>query len=506
MHIGIDIGTSSVKAVAMGKQGKAQVLNQITYSIFSLQAGFQEQNPDEIWQATWKMISEIKMEVTSICFSSAMHSLMAVNAQGEPLTNLITWADSRAKNIADDLRNSDLGREIYRQTGTAIHPMSPLCKLLWFKENQPEMLAKAHKWIGIKEYIFFRLFGKYLIDYSIASATGLFDVFNLKWNRKSLEIIGLTEDKLSTPVPTTTLLFVSSQPTSSTPLSSPLFVFSQTTPPLSVGTQTIAKSAFIIGASDGSLANLGSGAFSEGEIAATIGTSGAIRMTSAHPQTDAQMRTFCYYTDDNQYIIGGAINNGGIILQWLYEDFSGFKAKGESIEQLFALAAQVPAGAEGLIFLPYLFGERAPIWDANAKGVFFGIQKHHTQAHFFRAVLEGVMFALYSVGKVFENEEFTKKQEKVIYATGGFTKTDFWVQMLADIFNQKVVVPDSSEGTAIGACILAMKALGEIKGLSEARHLIKTEKTFLPNQEKYHLYKKNFEVFEKLYQALKTIF
>jgi gluconokinase len=482
MHVGIDIGTSSVKAVAIDRQGKTQVLNQIAYSIFSSQNGFQEQDPDEIWEATRQIIKGLGIKPTSICFSSAMHSLMAVDREGKPLTQLITWADGRAKNIADDLKNSDIGTKIYRQTGTAIHAMSPLCKLLWFKENQPELLIGAYKWIGIKEYICFKLFGKYAIDYSIASATGLFDVFNLKWNQKSLEIIGISEDKLSKPVPTTTLLSASST----------LPVSSQTT--------------FVIGASDGSLANLGSGAFAEGEIAATIGTSGAIRMTSAVPMTDEKMRTFCYYTDENQYIIGGAINNGGIILQWLHESFSNLKVKEESITQIFALAAQAPTGTEGLIFLPYLFGERAPIWDANAKGVFFGIQKKHTQAHFFRAVLEGIMFALYSVGKVLEDENFVRGKEKVIYATGGFTKTDFWVQMLADIFNQRVIVPNSSEGTAIGACILAMKALGEITQLSEARHLIRTEKVFFPNPQAHQIYQKNFEIFEKLYTALKPLF
>lgn len=500
MYVGIDIGTSSVKAVAMDKQGNVQVLKQISYAIFSPQEGFQEQNPDEIWEATWQIISNIDIEITAISFSSAMHSLMAVDASGKPLTNLITWADSRAKEIADELRNSTLGKEIYRQTGTAIHPMSPLCKLLWFKENIPDLFSKAHKFIGIKEYIFFKLFGEYVVDYSIASATGLFDVFNLRWHQKSLKLIGIEEDKLSKPVPTTTSytpLSVWATLRSSMPLS---VLSSQTTSPLPLQT------TFIIGASDGSLANLGSGAFSDGEIAATIGTSGAIRMTREQPMTDEQMRTFCYYTDENQYIIGGAINNGGIILQWLYEDFSSLKASGESIEKIFELAAPIPEGAEGLLFLPYLFGERAPIWDANAKGAFFGIQKRHTQAHFFRAVIEGVIFALLSVGKVFENEEIANSKEKVIYATGGFTKTDFWVQMMADIFNQKVVVPDSSEGTAIGACILAMKALGEIKTLKEAKNLIKIEKTFLPNQETYVVYRKNFEIFERLYQVLKPVF
>lgn len=486
MHIGIDIGTSSVKAVAVDYQGITHAIEQIAYPIFSTQPHFQEQNPDEIFEATRLVLQNIIRtiggnKVKSICFSAAMHSLMAVDADGKPLTNLITWADHRAKQIADNLRNSEVGKAIYARTCTAIHAMSPLCKLLWFKENQPDLLKHAHKFIGIKEYVFFKLFGVYVVDYSLASATGLFDVFELKWCQKSLQLIGIEEDKLSKPVSTETIFVGASE-------------------------EYAHKIKFIIGASDGCLANLGAGATDEGEIAATIGTSGAIRKTVSQPEVDELMRTFCYITSENQYIIGGAINNGGIISQWLKETFPPILPAGAQTgeyEAIFSLAATVPTGAEGLIFLPYLLGERAPIWDSDAKGVFFGIQKKHTQAHFYRAALEGVIFALYSVGKVFEQEN---QVQKSIYATGGFTKSDFWVQMMADVFDQKVVVPNSSESTAIGACLLAMKALGEIKDWKEAKRLIVIEKEFVPNKENSVVYKKNFEIFEKLYQVLKPMF
>lgn len=483
MYIGVDIGTSSVKAVSIDNRGVVQNIRQIPYPIFSSSPDFQEQDPEEIFNATVKVLKDIladnqgnKNQIKAISFSAAMHSLMAIDAAGKPLTLLITWADSRAKQIADNLREMDLGKQIYRQTGTAVHAMSPLCKLLWLKEYQAELLAEAHKFIGIKEYVFFKLFGEYVIDFSLASATGLFDVFNLKWYKDSLQLIGIEENKLSTPVPTTAIFQTKKFP-------------------------EFANINFIIGASDGCLANLGAGAIEEGQIATTIGTSGAIRMTSSQSFVDEQMRTFCYYTDDNQYVIGGAVNNGGIILQWLREAFS----PDESVENIFQSATNIPTGSEGLVFLPYLLGERAPIWDSSAKGVFFGIGKNHTQAHFYRAVLEGIIFALYSVGKVFKEIQSAPK-EPCIYATGGFTKSDFWVQMMADIFNQKILVPNSSESTAIGACILAMKALGEINEWKEAQEMIPITKEFLPNEANHAVYMKNFSVFEKLYLALKPLF
>jgi gluconokinase len=488
MHIGIDIGTSSVKAVAIDNQGFIYTVEQVSYSIFSPQPDFQEQSSDEIFEATKCVLQNVIHKVginhvESVCFSAVMHSLMAVDIEGNPLTNLIIWADNRAKQLADSLRNSETGEAIYARTGTAIHAMSPLCKLLWFKENYPELLQNVHKLIGIKEYIFFKLFGEYIIDFSIASATGLFDIFELKWCKKSLQLIGIEEDRLSKLVPTESIFYFNYQ-------------FGNEEKTLK----------FVIGASDGCLANLGAGAIDEGEIAATIGTSGAVRMTVSKPSVDEQMRTFCYITSENQYIVGGAINNGGIITQWLKETFPPplpHYALASAYDVIFSLAATVPAGAESLIFLPYLLGERAPIWDADAKGVFFGIQKKHTQAHFYRAVLEGVIFALYSVGVVFEGKNHTQNS---IYATGGFTKSDFWVQVMADIFDQKVLVPNSSESTAIGACLLGMKALGEIKDWKEAKKLIVIEKEFAPNKENSLVYKRNFEIFEKLYQVLKPMF
>lgn len=489
MHIGVDIGTSSVKAVAIDNQGIIYDIEQITYPIFSPEPDFQEQNPAEIFEATMQVLKQcaqfvknIDISISSVCFSAAMHSLMAVDSDGKPMSQLITWADSRAKQIADNLRNTEEGRQIYLRTGTAIHAMSPLCKLLWFKENQAALLENAHKFIGIKEYLFFRLFGTYVIDYSLASATGLFDVFESKWHTDSLQLIGIEETKLSKPVPSTTIFYLPAD-------SDLLAIFSPKTP-------------FIIGASDGCLANLGAGAVHDGEIAATIGTSGAIRMTASKPSADTQMRTFCYITDENLYAIGGAINNGGIAVAWLAETFPPNKASEKNIYTcIFELAATVPAGAEGLIFLPYLLGERAPIWNADAKGVFFGIQKKHTQAHFYRSVLEGIMFSLYSVGKALDTT-----QAAAIYATGGFTKTDFWVQMMADIFNRKIIVPNSSESTAIGACLLAMKALGEIKEWKEAKKLIQIEKEFYPAQENNQVYSQNFELYQKLYFALEPLF
>jgi gluconokinase len=483
MYIGVDIGTSSVKAVSIDNKGVTRNIQQIPYSIFSSSPDFQEQDPEEIFYATVKVLKDIladnednRHQIKAISFSAAMHSLVAIDTTGKPLTQLITWADSRAKQIADNLRETDLGKQIYRQTGTAIHAMSPLCKLLWFKEHQPNLIAEAYKFIGIKEYVFFKLFGEYVIDFSLASATGLFDVFHLKWYKDSLQLIGIEENKLSTPVATTAIFQTKKFP-------------------------EFANLNFIIGASDGCLANLGAGAVEEGQIATTIGTSGAIRMTSSQAFADEQMRTFCYYTVDNQYVIGGAVNNGGIILQWLRETFS----PNETVENIFQSAKNISAGSEGLVFLPYLLGERAPIWDSSAKGVFFGIGKNHTQSHFYRAVLEGIMFALYSVGKVFKEIQSAQK-EPCIYATGGFTKSDFWVQMMADIFNQKILVPNSSESTAIGACILAMKALGEINEWEEAQKMIPIEKEFLPDEANHTVYMKNFSVFEKLYLALKPFF
>src|SRR5690349_15098354 len=180
--LGIDIGTTNTKAVAFDLQGKPVAQYNRTYPFISEQEGYHELDPRVLFKAVTEVMtavlkSTVAHDLAGIAFSSAMHGLIAVDEKGQPLTNMITWADLRSTEYAMRLKFSELGHKLYERTGTPIHPMAPLCKLMWMREQQSDIFAKAHKFISIKEYVFFHFFGEFIVDYSIASSTGLFDIY-----------------------------------------------------------------------------------------------------------------------------------------------------------------------------------------------------------------------------------------------------------------------------------------------------------------------------------------
>src|SRR5690606_14102473 len=303
--------------------------------------------------------------------------------------------------IADKLRGTSAGHQLFRETGTPIHPMSPLCKLIWMNKHMPNIFQKTRKFIGIKEYVFFRLFRAYVVDYSIASATGLLDIHKLQWSELALSKAGITEKKLSSLVSVDYVLTLDDEATAcrwGVPIGTP----------------------FVIGASDGCLANLGVGATTPGIASVTVGTSGAIRVVTDRSSTDSKERVFSYILRSGEFVVGGAINNAGVVRKWFIEQFMSELAQlslGMDSAALFDNEVRsIAPGSDGLIFLPYVTGERAPYWDANAKGVYFGIQLQHNRAHFARAMIEGMLFALLSVGVALEE---TTQPIEIIYASGG---------------------------------------------------------------------------------------
>lgn len=475
-YLGIDIGTTSVKAVAFSEQGQVIENFSFSYAIHHPHPNWSEQDPNEIFEAVIKGINKVVQTLANdapmfVSFSAAMHSVIAADDKGNLLTQCIIWADNRADEIADTFRNSDKGQAFYDVSGVPIHAMSPFCKLLWFREHEPEIFNAAFKFIGIKEYIFYKLFGNYFVDTSIASATGLLNLKALQWDEEILNFTGVAASRLSQVVSSKHVLHYNGEyPGLSLPQNIP----------------------FVIGASDGALANLGTGATGSNAMAITIGTSGAARVIISAPETDKFMRIFCYHLKDNLFIAGGATNNGAVVLQWLKETLL---QTNDNYEQLYEQAQTIEAGCEGLLFLPYILGERAPVWNSNAKGVYFGLTIEHTKAHLIRAAMEGVIFSLYSIGKILtENKEITE-----IHASGGFTKSSLWLQILADVFNIKVLVPPAVESTAFGAVILGAEALSFKTDFHN-----QTSAAYIPIQKHNQVYTKCFEKFERLYDLLKS--
>ncbi len=488
--VGVDVGTTNVKALAMPSD-LSRIIAHASASVETLtpKPGYAEQNPADIWAAFRQVIGEVSRAVvqnghviTHVAFSTAMHSLLAMNAQGEPLGNALLWADNRAEAQATALRTTqaDLGRTIYKQTGTPIHPMIPLCKLAWLREHDPRLLHRAARFGSIKEFLWTKLTGQFEVDYSIATATGLFDAARLQWSKPALTYAGVRPDQLATPVPTTHQRPLAADAASS-----------GNEPPLGLTTDV----TLLIGASDGCLANLGAGAIQPGTATLTIGTSGAIRQTVRKPLRDEQGRLFCYILDETHYVVGGPTNNGGNVLEWATE-----KLTGQDTATVLAEAETVGAGCDGLLFLPYLQGERAPLWNAAARGAYLHLDWQHTRAHLVRAALEGVLFNLLSI-----NTLLTKHtgRARIIHANGGFAQSAFWVQMLADMAGIPVRLNASNESGSMGAILLTMKAIGVVSSLDEAAERVAFGETYEPNAEQHRIYN---QVFKNWQEAVKRIY
>jgi gluconokinase len=489
--IGVDVGTTSTKAIVFSASGASKGIGNQGYPLLTPHPSWAEQEPEAIFVAVITAVRDAvnqarisASEVAAVGFSAATHSLIAVDPKGYPLMHSIIWADNRSSPQVKRLKESGKGYELYQRTGAPTHPSSLVAKLLWMQEQDPETFSKAAKFVSLKEYILHQLFDEYVVDYSIASATGLFNPEKLDWDEEALAIAGLKRTQLSQLVPTTHIL-------------------RGLKPRYAEAMGLAIDTPVVVGANDGALANLGVGAITPDQIAITIGTSAAVRTVSHKPLIDPKERTFCYALTQNHWIIGGPSNNGGIVLRWLRDQFcqaevAQAKQLGlDPYELMIEAAAAVSAGAEGLIFLPFLSGERAPYWNANARGSFFGLGLHHQRSHLIRAVLEGVLFSVYSIYLALQN---LAGSAQVIRASGGFARSKVWRQMMADLFQAEVLVPEVYEGSSFGAAVLAMYAVSAMKNLEEVQHLIRITYRHQPNTQHASTYHELFEIYERLYQ------
>lgn len=477
--VGVDVGTTNVKALALSPADLNTILAHASASVDTInpEPGYAEQDVTAIWQAFAEVMADVNAQLkkaghaaTHVAFSTAMHSLLAMDGEGKPMSHAILWSDNRAQEQANALRTSrkDLGDAIYQQTGTPIHPMIPLCKLAWLQQHEPRLLHRAARFGSIKEYLWHRLTGQFEIDFSMATATGLFDADKQQWSQQAIEYAGVRPDQLSAFVPTTQ--------------QRPLLATDDT-----AGLGFSDAVSLVIGASDGCLANLGAGGIKPGITTLTIGTSGAIRQTVTKPLRDPDGRLFCYWLDSDHYVVGGPTNNGGNVLEWIEQLLQ------KETQAVLDEAGTVPPGADGLLFLPYLQGERAPLWNAAARGAYLNIDFQHTQAHFVRAALEGVLFNMLSI-----NQLLTKQTgpSRVIHANGGFAQSQLWVQMLADIAGIPVRLNASNESGSMGGILLIMKTLGIVKSLDEAADHVSFGNTIEPDSAHSRAYQQIFKQWE----------
>jgi gluconokinase len=434
--LAVDIGTTNAKVASYTFDGKQVTFVTAAYG----QTDITLQDANVILETTLCLLTQTLNELTQkdavreiakLVFSSAMHSVLFLDEKFNPLSPVYTWANNYGQEFLADLKKQPVVQELYFKTGTPLHPMAPFVKLYGFRQTNPWLLQQSAYIVGIKEYLLWNLTAQLKMDWGIASATGL--MIDYQWNETLLACVGLSKEKLPTLV----------APTYEANL--------MITMAKKLGLPATTK--VVWGSSDGVLANLGVSQ-KEQELVLTLGTSGALRVISNQPNYMAKSKLFCYVVDDNHWLIGGPSNNGGNVLAWFKENFGW---QDSSYSQMLAHLDDSTCGANGLLFLPYLYGERAPLWQSDAKAQFIGLTAQHTREDLLRAVVEGILLNMASIVDLMQQQlgqSFTK-----IKVTGGFFQTPICCQLLADILDKEVVVMPKQEGSCLGALKLVIHDL-----------------------------------------------
>ena len=481
--IGIDTGTTATKGVAAGLHGELRAVTSVHYTLSVPGPGRAELDSTRLREAAIEALVDVAKQcgergdrVIAVSLSAFLHGVVPMDGAGRPLGPLVTWADGRAGRQSEQLRTQGLDRKLQARTGTPVHPMSPLTKLAWWKATDSGFLRDVPRWGGVKELVLAGVAdAPFLLDLSVASGTGLYDIHRRHWDPEALEIAGVRSDQLAEVVPTTEKLRLH--------------------PEVAAAAGLPANTPLIIGAADGPLANLGVGATPVGVAAVSLGTSGALRTVVDAPTADRAGRLFCYALTEDRWVIGGAVNNAGSVVRWAGQSFAGGiarpAAEGEDADErdaaLLVEAAAAPPGSEGLLCLPYLLGERAPWWRSGLRGAYIGLRREHGRPHLVRAAVEGVCQQLALVRDSFAAEGY---QVTEVRATGGAVASELWVGILAAALDLPVAIADTPEGTGLGACLLGLHALGELPDLDQAAALIEIAEPTRPDPRDAALYRR----------------
>ncbi|MCM8786147.1 MAG: xylulokinase [Candidatus Omnitrophica bacterium] len=498
--MGIDVGTTGVKIVIIDRDGKVIGTNTVEYPLITPKPGWAEQNPNDWWDATIKCIKKILKktgikgeEIKGIGLTGQMHGSVFLDSNYNVIYPAILWCDQRTAKECEEI-NEIVGQDrIFEITCNPVLTGFQAPKILWLRKNQPDIYKNVRKILLPKDYIRYCLTGDFATDVSDASGTSLFDVKNRKWSNEILEKLNLEIDLLPKVYEGTEITgYIKKDIAKITGLSE--------------------KTPVVAGGGDQASGGVGNGIVEEGKVSVTIGTSGVVFAHSEKVIVDpkGRLHTFCHAVPGKWHLMGVMLSAGGSF-RWLRDNLceeekkEGKRKKIDPYEIMTEKAKDIPVGSEGLIFLPYLTGERCPYPDPNARGVFFGLSLKHTKINLIRSVMEGITFGLKDSIKIM-NEINLPIGENFI-ASGGGGKSSLWCQMMADIFGKNIIRLECQEGAPFGAAILASVGVGIYKDVKTACKVILKEKdSFKFDKERFTEYEKFYKIYRELYFKLKNSF
>jgi xylulokinase len=488
--LGIDVSTTGAKALLIDEQGHVVSSATTPLPISMPQPLWSEQDPQDWWNGTVQSIRQsvaqagVKAEsVAAIGLTGQMHGLVLLDEAGQVLRPAILWNDQRTGAQCDEIRRRLGFERLVQITGNNALTGFTAPKILWVQQNEPSVYARAKHILLPKDYVRYRLTGEYAMDKADGSGTILFDLEKRNWSKIMLDALEIPTDWLPTtyegPQVTGTLSRSAAELTG-----------------LKVGTPVMA------GGGDQAAGAVGVGAVEPGIVALALGTSGVVFATTdaAHVEPQGRLHAFCHALPGTWHFMGVMLSAAGS-LQW-YRDTL---APQESFDQLLAPAEDVPAGCEGLLFLPYLTGERTPHPDPLARGAFVGLTVRHTLPALTRAVLEGVAFGLRDSFELIKTA--AKVQVRQVRVSGGGAKSPLWRQILADVFDAELVTVNTTEGAAYGAALLAGVGAGAWQDVPSAcQAAIKVTGSTRPQPDFVRTYEAQYQLYRQLYPALKAIF
>jgi xylulokinase len=499
IFLGIDIGTSGTKTLAINEQGEILAEGSGTHRSFFPKPLWSEQDPEDWWQATIKSVREVMKkaklkpaDVRAIGLSGQMHGSVFLDKNNQVVRPAILWNDQRTAAECVEIEKRAGGRKaLIKMVANPALPGFTAPKILWLRNHEPKNFDKTVKILLPKDDVRRRLTGEFATEVSDASGMLLLDVAARTWSKKLLSKLELD--------PSLFAQCYESQDVTGTLTAAAAKELGLTTDCVVVG-----------GASDNAANGVGTGVVTKGVVSSSIGTSGVVFAHSDEVQIDPEGRlhTFCHAVKGKWHVMGVSLSAGGS-LQWFVEKFcqelagSG-KSKRDPYAVLNEEAGPIPPGSEGLFFLPYLAGERTPHADADARGCFVGLTLKHGRGHVARAIMEGVAYALRDSLTIIQQMGVPVKR---IIASGGGAKSPLWRQLQADVFGQPACIINAEQGPAYGAGLLAAVGAGAFKSVEEAcKVTIKVVEETPVNKDAKKTYDAGYKIYQDLYPALKDDF
>lgn len=490
-----DLGTTNHKCIVFNEKGNTIAKATRKYPSYYLQGGVVEQDPNDWWSnfliTTSQVLKNVNpKDITVISFSAHMNGCLPIDSNGKPLTRSFIHADTRSGEYEEEVFNKICEDQLYEITGNRIDSHYPLLKMYWLKKRHPDIYKKTSYFLQAKDYLVFKLTGKLgFTDYSDASLTGALNLKTRKWEQELFSELGLDVLKMPTPLPSTAIVgFVQKS--------------------VAIETGLIEGTPVVIGGGDGACATIGAGCVNEGDTYISLGTTAWVSKVVSRPFIDQEKRVFNICDlNPNYYNVLGTMQTAGAAYEWAIKLFSSVidwdQVKIEpEYDQFEKQIKQVPAGSRGLIFHPYLLGERSPIWNGKIRGSFFGMSLEHNRFDFARAVLEGIAYSLGSIYDIINNPISSKK----IRMIGGLVDSDNLNQIISDVLeNQVQITSHASEAASIGAAIAGGVGINLFTNFETASEIITLGQCYEPNKQHNRVYLKQKELFKELYLRIKDI-